>query len=161
MGGAVAGVPVPASLAGLPFGKGEVRREGQGIAILAFGPLLYPALAAAQRLGATVVNMRWAKPLDTDLLLQVAARHEALVTVEEGAILGGAGSAVGEALQAAGILKPLLHLGLPDRFIEHGDPARLLALQGLDAAGIEHAIRERFASLVAAERPPADLKVVG
>ncbi len=159
--GAGAGVPVPASLAGLPFGKGEVRREGQGIAILAFGPLLYPALAAAQRLGATVVNMRWAKPLDTDLLLQVAARHEALVTVEEGAILGGAGSAVGEALQAAGILKPLLHLGLPDRFIEHGDPARLLALQGLDAAGIEHAIRERFASLVAAERPPADLKVVG
>ncbi len=159
--GAGAGVPVPASLAGLPFGKGEVRREGQGIAILAFGPLLYPALAAAQRLGATVVNMRWAKPLDTDLLLQVAARHEALVTVEEGAILGGAGSAVGEALQAAGILKPLLHLGLPDRFIEHGDPARLLALQGLDAAGIEHAIRERFPSLAPAERPPADLKVVG
>ena len=159
--GAGVGVPVPASLQGLPFGRGEVRREGQGIAILAFGTLLYPALAAAERLGATVVNMRWAKPLDVELLLQVAARHEALVTVEEGAVMGGAGSAVAEALQAAGIAKPLLHLGLPDRFIEHGDPTRLLSLQGLDATGIEHAIRERFGDRVVGERTAPELKVVG
>ncbi|MHB1248968.1 MAG: transketolase C-terminal domain-containing protein, partial [Polaromonas sp.] len=120
------------------------RRQGAGIAILAFGTLLYPALQAAEKLGATVVNMRWAKPLDIELLLQVAAGHAGLVTVEEGAVMGGAGSAVGEALQAAGVLKPVLQLGLPDVFIEHGDPARLLALQGLDAAGIEASIRARF-----------------
>ena len=142
--GAGAGVEPEAGLKSLPFGKGEIRREGQGIAILAFGTLLYPALKAAEKLGATVVNMRWAKPLDTELLLKVAASHEALVTVEEGAIMGGAGSAVGEALQAAGILKPLLQLGLKDEFIEHGDPAQLLALQGLDAAGIEAAVHARF-----------------
>ena len=142
--GAGAGVEPEAGLKSLPFGKGEIRREGKGIAILAFGTLLYPALQAAEKLGATVVNMRWAKPLDTELLLKIAASHEALVTVEEGAIMGGAGSAVGEALQAAGVLRPLLQLGLADEFIEHGDPAHLLALQGLDAIGIEAAIRKRF-----------------
>jgi 1-deoxy-D-xylulose-5-phosphate synthase len=133
-----------AGLQSLPFGKGEIRRDGRSVAILAFGTLLYPALHAAEKLGATVVNMRWAKPLDTALLLKVAASHDALVTVEEGAVMGGAGSAVGEALQAAGVLKPLLQLGLKDEFIEHGDPAYLLALQGLDAAGMEAAIRSRF-----------------
>ncbi|MEY2617278.1 MAG: hypothetical protein RL522_280 [Pseudomonadota bacterium] len=142
--GAGAGVPVTAGLEPLPYGKGEVRRTGHRVAILAFGTLLYPALEAAQRLDATVVNMRWAKPLDTELLLEVAGRHEALVTLEEGAIMGGAGSAVLEALQAAAVHTPVLQLGLPDRFIEHGDPARLLALQGLDAAGIERSVRERF-----------------
>ena len=142
--GAGAGVAPEAGLKSLPFGKGEIRLEGKGIAILAFGTLLYPALQAAEKLGATVVNMRWAKPLDTELLLKVAASHDALVTVEEGAVMGGAGSAVGEALQAAGVLKPLLQLGLKDEFIEHGDPACLLALQGLDAAGMEAAIRTRF-----------------
>ena len=149
--GAGVGVEPEAGLKSLPFGKGEVRREGRGIAILAFGTLLYPALQAAEKLGATVVNMRWAKPLDTELLLTIAASHEALVTVEEGAIMGGAGSAVGEALQAAGVLKPLLHLGLKDEFIEHGDPAQLLALQGLDAAGIEAGIRSRFGTLKSAD----------
>jgi 1-deoxy-D-xylulose-5-phosphate synthase len=157
--GAGVGVHVEAGLLGLPFGKGEVRREGKGVAILAFGTMLYPALAAAERLNATVVNMRWVKPLDTALLLQVAARHAALVTVEEGAVMGGAGSAVGEALQAAGVFKPLLQLGLRDEFIPHGDPAKLLALQGLDAAGIESSVRERFSELV--ERAPPVLKVVG
>ena len=142
--GAGAGVEPEPGLKSLPFGKGEIRREGQGIAILAFGTLLYPALQAAEKLSATVVNMRWAKPLDTELLLKIAARHEALVTVEEGAIMGGAGSAVGEALQAAGVVKPLLQLGLADEFIEHGDPGYLLALQGLDADGIEAAICRRF-----------------
>ncbi len=147
--GSGAGVAPLASLEGLPFGKGEVRRTAGGsaphrIAILAFGTLLYPALQAGDALDATVANMRWAKPLDTALLQELAASHDALVTVEEGAIMGGAGSAVGEALAAAGIALPLLHLGLPDVFIEHGDPARLLALQGLDAAGIEASVRQRF-----------------
>ncbi|MCZ8294213.1 MAG: 1-deoxy-D-xylulose-5-phosphate synthase [Hylemonella sp.] len=157
--GAGAGVAPLPGLESLPYGKGEVKREGKGIAILAFGTLLYPALAAAEKLGATVVNMRWAKPLDVELLLKVAATHEALVTLEEGAVMGGAGSAVGEALQAAGVLKPLLQLGLPDVFIEHGDPARLLALQGLDAAGIQAAIEKRYPALVTQAKPA--LKVVG
>ena len=157
--GAGAGVSTEPGLQGLPYGKGEVRREGKGIAILAFGTLLYPALAAAEKLNATVVNMRWAKPLDAELLLKVAASHEALVTVEEGAIMGGAGSAAGEVLQAAGVVKPMLQLGLPDTFIEHGDPARLLALQGLDAAGIQSAIEKRYPQLVAQTKPA--LKVVG
>ena len=156
--GAGVGVPTPSTLEALPFGKGEVRREGAGVAILAFGTMLYPALQAAERLGATVVNMRWVKPLDTELLLAVAGRHSALVTVEEGAIMGGAGSAVGEALAAAGIERPLLQLGLPDRFIEHGDPARLLSGLGLDASGIERSIRQRFGDLV---QPAAALKAVG
>lgn len=137
-----------AELTGLPFGKAQVRREGACIAILAFGTVLYPALEAAERLNATVVNMRWAKPLDTELLAQVARSHEALVTVEEGVVMGGAGSAVGEWLAQAGVQLPLLQLGLPDQFIEHGDPAKLLALQGLDAAGIEHAVRRRFDALL-------------
>ena len=145
--GAGVGVAVEASLAPLPFGKGDIRRQGKDIAILAFGTLLHPALEAAQSLGATVVNMRWAKPLDVALLVQVARTHESLVTVEDGCIMGGAGSAVAEALLAAGLERPLLQLGLPDHFIEHGDPARLMALQGLDAAGIEASIRQRFTAL--------------
>ncbi len=146
--GAGAGVPTQAGLEGLPYGKGEIRHSGSGVALLAFGTLLYPALEAARRLGITVVNMRWAKPLDTELLLQVAASHEALVTLEEGALMGGAGSAVAEALAEAGVAKPLLHLGLPDEFIEHGDPAQLLASLGLDAAGIEASVLARFGELV-------------
>ncbi|MDZ7936853.1 MAG: 1-deoxy-D-xylulose-5-phosphate synthase [Rhodoferax sp.] len=146
--GSGAGVAVETSLEPLPFGKGEVRRQGQGIAILAFGTLLQPALQAAQALNATVVNMRWAKPLDTELLLQVAREHQALVTVEEGAILGGAGSAVLEALQAAGVTVPVLQLGLDDTFTEHGDPAVLLQMQGLDAAGIQSSVTRRFPALL-------------
>jgi len=146
--GAGAGVAVTESLEGLPFGKGEVRMQGHRIAILAFGTLLQPALAVGQELGATVVNMRWVKPLDTELLLQIARSHEALVTLEEGAIMGGAGSAVMEALQAAGLNLPVLQLGLPDVFIDHGDPAKLLAAQGLDAAGISQSITTRFPARV-------------
>ena len=157
--GAGVGVQPLADLSELPFGKGQVRRQGQRIAMLAFGSLLYPALQAAERLGATVVNMRWAKPLDTELLLQIASSHEALVTIEEGVVMGGAGSAVAEALAAAQIAKPLLQLGLPDAFIEHGDPARLLALQGLDAVGIEASVRGRFGDLIGSAAPV--LKVVG
>jgi 1-deoxy-D-xylulose-5-phosphate synthase len=159
--GAGAGVATEPGLAALPFGKGEIRRaraggpdgSRKGIAILAFGTLLYPALQAAEKLGATVVNMRWVKPLDVELLLKVAAEHEALVTVEEGSVMGGAGSAVAEALQSAGIVMPVLQLGLPDVFIEHGDPVRLLAMQGLDAAGIEASIVRRFAGIIEAGRP--------
>jgi len=142
--GAGPGVTPHLTLDALPFGKGEVRREGRRIAILVFGTLLHAALQAAEQLDATVANMRWAKPLDTELLLQLAASHDALVTVEEGAVMGGAGSAVLEALQAAGIQKPLLQLGLPDRFIEHGDPAKLLASVGLDAPGMVQSIKQRF-----------------
>ena len=151
--GAGAGTVVQTGLDALPFAKGEIRRSGHGVAILAFGTLLYPALQAAEKLNATVVNMRWAKPLDVALLLQVANGHDALVTLEEGAIMGGAGSAVLEALQGAGVLKPVLQLGLRDEFIEHGDPAKLMALQGLDAAGIEASIVKRFAPLLVPGRP--------
>jgi 1-deoxy-D-xylulose-5-phosphate synthase len=142
--GAGAGVTVQPGLTALPFGKGELRRQGQRIAILAFGTLLYPALQAAEALNATVVNMRWAKPLDTELLAQVASSHEALVTVEEEAVMGGAGSAVLEALQALNLQRPVLNLGVADVYTEHGDPAKLLAELGLDAVGIERSIRQRF-----------------
>lgn len=146
--GAGAGVPVTPGLNALPFGKGEVRREGKRIAILAFGTLLYPALQAGEALNATVVNMRWAKPLDTELLAKIAATHDALVTVEEGAVMGGAGSAVLEALQDLQQPKPVLILGIGDVFTEHGDPVKLLAEMGLDAAGIQAAIEKRFATLL-------------
>ena len=147
--GAGAGVPVQASLAGLPFGKGEMRLQGEQIAILAFGTLLYPALSVGEKLGLSVVNMRWAKPLDAELLLQVARSHAAIVTVEDAAMMGGAGSAVQEALQAAGVVLPVLSLGLPDLFIEHGEPAKLMSMHGLDAGGIEASIRLRFAGEIA------------
>ncbi len=156
--GAGVGAAVQGGLQALPFGKAEVRRHGRGVALLAFGTLLQPALEVAGQINATVVDMRWAKPLDTELLLRMAQQHDALVTLEEGATMGGAGSAVGEALQAAGVVKPILHLGLPDQFIEHGDPVKLLALHDLDAAGIGKAIRARFADLLDAARP--SLKIV-
>ena len=151
--GAGAGVAVQAEMTALPFGRGEIRRErsrsaagsGERIAILAFGTLLYPALAAAEKLDATVANMRFAKPLDVELVRELASRHDAIVTVEEGCAMGGAGAAVLEALAAAGLQVPVLVLGLPDIFVEHGDPAKLLAQCGLDAAGIEQSIRRRFA----------------
>ena len=142
--GAGAGVAVPSDLNGLPYGRGEIRRQGQRVAILAFGSLLYPALEAAEALNATVANMRWVKPLDVELLLQIAQSHELIVTVEDGCRMGGAGSAVLEALQAAGLQRSVLVLGLDDTFTEHGDPAHLMALQGLDARGIESSVRERL-----------------
>ena len=144
--GAGVGAVPDASLDALPFGKAEVRRHGEGLAILVFGTLLAPALQVAEKLNATVVNMRWAKPLDTEMLAQIAQGHDRLVTLEDGCILGGAGSAVGEALQQMQILRPILHLGLPDAFIEHGDPAKLMAMQGLDAVGIEQSIHQHWAS---------------
>jgi 1-deoxy-D-xylulose-5-phosphate synthase len=124
----------------LPYGKGEIRRKGQGVALLVFGTLLGPALVAAEGLNATVANMRWAKPLDVDLVRELANSHAALVTVEEGCVSGGAGSAVLEALQAMGVQMPVLTLGLSDVFIDHGDPATLLTMQGLDALGIQGSV---------------------
>jgi 1-deoxy-D-xylulose-5-phosphate synthase len=153
--GAGAGVALDPALTAWPWGKGVVRRQaparadargGKRVAILAFGTLLHAALAAAERLGATVADMRFAKPLDTELVLELAASHDALVTLEEGCVMGGAGSAVLECLAAAGVTVPVLQLGLPDRFIEHGDVAKLHALCGLDAAGIERSILQRFGS---------------
>ena len=138
--GAAVGEAKP-ELQGLPVGKGELRREGRRIAILAFGAMLKPALEAAEALDATVANMRFVKPLDLELVRQLAASHELLVTVEEHQVMGGAGSAVCEALNGLGIERRVLLLGLPDRFIDHGDPAKLLSSVGLDAAGIQQAIR--------------------
>ncbi|NDD02316.1 MAG: 1-deoxy-D-xylulose-5-phosphate synthase [Betaproteobacteria bacterium] len=138
------GVEAGGDLQTLPFGKAEIRREGQGVCILAFGTLLYPALQVAEKINATVVNMRWAKPLDLEMVLAMAARHEHLVTVEDACVMGGAGSAVSEALQKANVLRSILSLGLPDEFVEHGDPAKLMALLGLDAAGIEKSIRQKW-----------------
>ncbi|HEV2220714.1 MAG TPA: 1-deoxy-D-xylulose-5-phosphate synthase [Casimicrobiaceae bacterium] len=143
------GVAVDPALAPLPVGKGEMRRQArrrsQRIAILAFGSLLYPALAAAEELDASVANMRFVKPLDTELVRALAEGHDALVTIEENVVAGGAGSAVAEYLASEGVLVPMLHLGLPDRFIDHGDPAFLLAQVGLDAKGIAASVLARFA----------------
>jgi 1-deoxy-D-xylulose-5-phosphate synthase len=143
--GAGIGVPTGKDLDTIPLGKGEIKRQGKRIAILAFGSLVHPALQAAEQLDATLANMRFVKPLDVELLKSLAASHDELVTVEEGCTMGGAGSAVAEAMAEAGINKPLLILGLPDRFVDHGDPGLLLAQCGLDAAGIEKSISARFA----------------
>ncbi|HMM85223.1 MAG: 1-deoxy-D-xylulose-5-phosphate synthase [Gammaproteobacteria bacterium] len=142
--GAGVGAAIDSALGEWEWGRGVVRERGQRIAVLAFGTLLHPALEAGRRLGATVADMRFVKPLDTALVVELARTHDAVVTVEEGCIAGGAGAAVMEALHAAGIDVPVLALGLPDDFVDHGDPARLLALLGLDAAGIERAVVERF-----------------
>jgi 1-deoxy-D-xylulose-5-phosphate synthase len=138
--GAAGGEAQP-EMRALPIGKGQIRRTGKRVAILAFGAMVKPALAAAETLDATVANMRFVKPLDTELVRSLAQSHELLVTVEEHQLLGGAGSAVAEALAAMDLPKRLLMLGLPDRFIDHGDPARLLSSVGLDAAGIAQSIR--------------------
>ena len=142
--GAGIGATIEPELTVWPWGQGVVRRQGSRLAILAFGTLLHPALAAAERLGATVVDMRFVKPLDEAMVQQMARSHDALITVEEGCVMGGAGSAVLECLAAAGLLVPVLQLGLSDEFIEHGDPGKLLSLCGLDAAGIEKSILQRF-----------------
>ena len=146
--GAGPGVAIEAAMTALPVGKGEVRRRTSRrtnrIAILAFGSMLQPALAAAEELDATVANMRFVKPLDVELVSQLAQDHDALVTIEENVVRGGAGSAVAEALAAEAIVIPILHLGLPDAFVDHGDPAQLLADCGLDARGIVASVNARF-----------------
>jgi 1-deoxy-D-xylulose-5-phosphate synthase len=140
------GVSVPTTLdETVELGRGIVLRHGKsGVALLAFGTVLAQTLAAGEKLDATVVNMRFIKPLDTELLLQIAKTHPHLVTVEDNAIMGGAGSAVAEALSDAGVIIDCLHLGLPDRFVEHGGRETLLAECGLSASGIEAAVRRRL-----------------
>ncbi|WP_287496416.1 1-deoxy-D-xylulose-5-phosphate synthase [Pandoraea sp. CB10b_02] len=147
--GAGTGAAIEPTMTALPIGKGVVRREGHAeagrrVAILAFGSMVAPALKAAEQLDATVADMRFVKPIDDELIARLAQTHDYLVTVEEGCIMGGAGSAVAESLLAGGVTRPVLQLGLPDRFIDHGDPALLLASVGLDAAGIAKSICARF-----------------
>jgi 1-deoxy-D-xylulose-5-phosphate synthase len=128
----------------LPVGRGELRRTGKRVALLAFGAMLAPALKAAETLDATVANMRFVKPLDVELVRQLAADHELLVTIEENALIGGAGAEVARALEESGLTTPLLRLGLPDRFIDHGDSGLLLAEAGLDDAGIVRSVTARL-----------------
>jgi len=147
--GAGGGVETVKQMTAVPIGRGVVLREstqpaGSRIAILAFGTMVAPALAAGETLNATVVNMRFVKPIDAALIAQLAQTHDAFVTVEEGCIMGGAGSACVESLLSGGVIRPVLQLGLPDQFIDHGDPAKLLTSCGLDAAGITASIRKRF-----------------
>ncbi|HMH18524.1 MAG TPA: 1-deoxy-D-xylulose-5-phosphate synthase [Burkholderiales bacterium] len=142
------GSAIAKEMQALPLGKGTVRRRGQGgkggVAILAFGSLLKPALEAAAELDATVADMRFVKPVDADLAAELARTHGLVVTIEENAVMGGAGSAVAEALAARSIVTPFLQLGLPDRFVDHGDQAQLLAAIGLDKTGIVAAVRARL-----------------
>ena len=146
------GVPVVKEMTALPLGKAQLRREGKsGLALLAFGALVAPATAIAEAFDATLANMRFIKPLDEELILALAARHRALVTIEENAVLGGAGSAVVELLAAEGVSLPLLQVGIPDRFIAHGSREGCLAAAGLDAAGLRASI-ERWWLLQSRER---------
>jgi len=148
------GVPIEPEMASLPIGRGVVRRsskarKGHRIALLAFGPAVAAALASAEEFDATVADMRFVKPIDEALVLQIARTHDALVTIEENAVQGGAGSAVLETLAAAELKAAVLQLGLPDRFVDHGDTALLLKECGLDASGITAAVRQRFGTLIA------------
>ena len=145
--GAGIGAVIEKELTLIEIGKGQIKLHGKSVAILAFGSMVSHSVTAGTELGATVANMRFIKPLDVELVKQLAADHDYLVTVEEGCIMGGAGAAVAEALAAEGIVKPILMLGLPDKFIDHGDPAALLAGVGLDAKGIAASIRQRYGAV--------------
>jgi 1-deoxy-D-xylulose-5-phosphate synthase len=146
------GTPLVAEMTALPVGRAQIRREGRsGLAILAFGVLVDPAQKIAERLDATVVNMRFVKPLDEDLIISVAARHRAIITIEENATLGGAGSGVSELLASEGLQIPLLQIGIPDRFIEHGSRETCLKAAGLDLAGLTASV-ERWWAMQAQNR---------
>jgi len=142
------GVEIDDNMTAIPIGEGEVRRKGKSVAILAFGSMVTPSTEAGEDLNATVVNMRFVKPLDTKLIAEMAAAHELLVTVEENTVAGGAGSAVNEALNANGIHVPVINLGLPDEHMEHGKPEQMLADAGLDAVGIRRSILAALPSRV-------------
>ncbi len=148
------GTPPTEDLEPLAIGKGEIRRHGQGVALLAFGSLVAPALAAGEMLDATVANMRFVKPIDGNLVAELAGNHSLLVSVEENAVIGGAGSEIERVLEERNLQVPLLRLGLPDHFIDHGDQMQLLADQGLDAAGIARAVREKLNKLGQAGKLP-------
>ncbi|MDA0189487.1 MAG: 1-deoxy-D-xylulose-5-phosphate synthase [Proteobacteria bacterium] len=153
--GTGSGVEVERTLTPLPLGKGELRRQGREIALLAFGSMLAPSLAAGEALDASVANMRFVKPIDRDLVLRLAREHSLLVSVEENALIGGAGSEVARVLEEAGLATPLLRLGLPDEFIDQGDQAVLLAELGLDRDGIVAAARDALARIVSPAAPRA------
>jgi 1-deoxy-D-xylulose-5-phosphate synthase len=155
--GVGAGVAVEKVMTALRIGTAEVRRTGKRVALLAFGTVLQPALDAAEALDATVVNMRFVKPLDEALIVEIARQYALLVTIEENVVAGGAGSAVAESLAARGVNVPLLHLGLPDRFVDHGDQNLLLSAVGLDAEGIAAAVEARLAA-AARSAPLAHIK---
>jgi 1-deoxy-D-xylulose-5-phosphate synthase len=146
------GAAIESELKTLPIGKGEIRRRGSGLAILAFGSPLAAALEVGTEFGATVVNMRFVKPLDEALVLELARSHAALVSVEDNAVAGGAGSAVAELLAAKSVQTPLLQVGLPDAFLEHASREQLLAEAGIDAAGIRAAIFARWPQFASAPR---------
>jgi 1-deoxy-D-xylulose-5-phosphate synthase len=138
----------------LPVGRAQVKREGRsGLALLVFGTLLESAQKIADRLDATLVNMRFVKPLDENLVIELATRHRAIVTIEENAVAGGVGNAVGEVLACRGLSVPQLQLGIPDRFIEHGSRESCLAAAGLDAAGLSASIERWWNSVAAGEEP--------
>jgi 1-deoxy-D-xylulose-5-phosphate synthase len=144
--GAGPGVEVEKNMTAIAIGKAELRREGAGIAILAFGSMLAAAEKAAETLNATVINMRFVKPLDEEMILQLASNHNLIVTIEENAIAGGAGSAVNECLIAHNIEIPIINLGLPDEFSEHGARDQILADYGLTSDGIISKIKHFNAS---------------
>jgi 1-deoxy-D-xylulose-5-phosphate synthase len=139
----------------LPIGKAELRRQGHRLAILSFGTMLAPAAEIAAELNATLVNMRFVKPLDETMLLELAKTHEAFVTIEDNAVAGGAGSGVAECLAAHGVVMPILHLGLPDSYLEHGSRDEVLSMAGLDLPSIRNAIRARFGALLIAQNANA------
>jgi len=136
------GVEIQKDMQLLPIGKGVVVREGKNIAILVFGSFVQLAMEVADELQCTVANMRFVKPLDVELVQQLAASHDVLVTLEENAIMGGAGSAVNECVLQHGLKNKVINLGLPDKFVEHGDPKECLALCGLDKAAVLNSIRQ-------------------
>jgi 1-deoxy-D-xylulose-5-phosphate synthase len=139
------GIAIEADMQALPIGKAEVRREGQRVAILAFGAMVAAAEEAGETLDATVVNMRFVKPLDEERVIELATKHDLIVTVEDNARLGGAGSAVNEVLASMKDSPQILNLGLPDRFIDQGSREELLSLCGLDSTGIIHSIEDAIA----------------
>jgi 1-deoxy-D-xylulose-5-phosphate synthase len=146
------GAAIDDSLDPLPVGKAEPIRSGKEVALLAFGSVLANTLEAGERLDASVVNMRFVKPLDEACIAELAARHKLLVTVEDNAVEGGAGSAVGEALARSGISTPLICLGIPDRFIEHASREEQLGECGLDAESIYHRVQRELAGRIATLR---------
>ena len=154
------GTPLVSQMSALPVGKAEVRREGRsGLLLLAFGTMVAPCIARAEKLDATLVNMRFVKPLDADLVCRLASSHSCIVTLEENVIAGGAGSAVAECLSAHGIDAHVHHIGIPDQFIEHGSREDCLGLAGIDAAGVERQIQRVWADHRPSARPAAVTRV--
>jgi 1-deoxy-D-xylulose-5-phosphate synthase len=141
------GTAVETDMQVLPIGKADVLKRGSGVAILAFGSSLEPSTEVASRIGASLVNMRFVKPLDADVIIEMAQKHSLLVTVEENAVTGGAGSGINELLAAAGITVNILNIGIPDRYIDHGSRGDCLAMAGLDTEGILEQVNNRLKAI--------------